>query len=281
MEWWKSPPCQFCNWRLKSQQHFFFEHFFQKKSVTNAACWRVADWGSAAPIGLFSVEDCHQDYFSVAFKNFVALYFWQNFLTWCSFSHSLFSIRIHIMPPHWENSNNLSSLIWWASSHISLNCFEIRIFQQKGRDCCVLLWSRLPILFWLILFPLLALPSRFKRSHAYQKYFHKFKVLHQKKKSLWFLFSPRWSQSYDLSSGDLRGTVLCGKVLDGVIKASCAPSIKLYWELLSPYIAKLVITHLGGGRWVPAPGGDSGSLSVIYSRLKPFPFYIFSSQAHY
>ena len=24
----KSPPCQFCNWRLKSQQHFSFEHFY-------------------------------------------------------------------------------------------------------------------------------------------------------------------------------------------------------------------------------------------------------------
>ena len=185
--------------------------------------------------------------------------------------------------------------MWWLPKIGTISSLISEIFwvelswvESRGRDeweldnCCVLLWSGLPILFWLILFPLLDLPSRFKRSHAYQKYFHKFKVLQQKKeKSLWFLFSPRWSQSYDLSSGDLRGTVLCGKVLDGVIKASCAPSIKLYWELLSPYIAKLVITHLGGGRWVPAPGGTSGSLSAIYSRLKPFPFYIFSSQAHY
>lgn len=28
----KSPPCQFCNWRLKSQQHFLLEHFYFGRS---------------------------------------------------------------------------------------------------------------------------------------------------------------------------------------------------------------------------------------------------------
>ena len=119
-------------------------------------------------------------------------------------------------------------------------------FQQKGRDWCVLIWLRLPILFWLIPFPLLALLSRFRRSHAYQKYFHKFRVIIQGKQKVFlvpWLLNQRWSHSYDQSSADFRGTVLCGKVLDGVIKTSCAPSIKLFWELLSPYISKLVITY--------------------------------------
>ena len=91
-------------------------------------------WFCSTPIGLFSVEGCHQDYFSVAFKKFVALYFWQNFLAWCSFSHSLFSIRIHIMPPHRANLNNL------PSSYFSSNSFErlrhLEISTKRSRLLC-------------------------------------------------------------------------------------------------------------------------------------------------